>query len=200
MKSWWGGPPCPPNSGGHRPPYKNCAGTGWKACATRRNFPGQSFSQPLMTTKNLAPLVPVDRATNHQPQGRQSAVDKKWGQNPVKETVAMLAKPAGGGEGENFPSGNRTALPPNKKTPIPLNQGIEDCTRLAWSSSRRPARIARACPSILQAGFLALGSIYSRRLPRACINPSGLQPVSSPITAAGPRRFFTVFPLPLWDL
>ena len=55
----------------------------------------------LMTPqKNLAPLVPVDRATNHQPQGRQSAVDKKWGQNPVKETAVMLAKPAGRGGGE----------------------------------------------------------------------------------------------------
>jgi hypothetical protein len=63
--------------------------------------------------------VPVDRATNHQPQGRQSAVDKKWGRNPVKQTAVILAKPAGVGEGENFPSASRTAWPPNKKPQFP---------------------------------------------------------------------------------
>ena len=82
--------------------------------------PGQSFSQAVMTPKKiLASLGPVDRATNHQPQGRQGAVDKKRGQNPVKETAAMLAKPAGVGEGENFPSGSQTAWPPNKKPQFP---------------------------------------------------------------------------------
>ncbi len=73
----------------------------------------------MTSKKNLAPLVPVDRATNHQNQGRQSAVDKKRGQNPVKETAAMPAKPAGVGEGENFPSGRQTAWPPNKKPQFP---------------------------------------------------------------------------------
>jgi hypothetical protein len=55
--------------------------------------------------KNLAPLGPVDRATNHQPQGCQSAVDKKRGRDPVKETAVILAKPAGVGEGIIFPLG-----------------------------------------------------------------------------------------------
>jgi hypothetical protein len=68
--------------------------------------------------------VRVDRATNHQPQGRQSAVDKKRGQNPVKKTATMLAKPAGAGEGENFPSGSQTALPPNKKPQFPYSREL----------------------------------------------------------------------------
>ena len=72
-----------------------------------------------MTQKNLAPLVPVDRATNHQPQGRQSAVDKKRGQNPVKETAAMLAKPAGAGQGRIFPLAAGLPAPPNKKPQFP---------------------------------------------------------------------------------
>ena len=118
---------------------------------------------------------------------------------PGKKPLPCLPSRRGPGRGRIFRLAVRLPYP-QIKNPNSLTQGIEDCTRLAWSSRRRPARIARACPSILQAGFLALGSIYSRRLPRACINPSGLQPVSSPITAAGPRRFFTVFPLPLWDL
>jgi hypothetical protein len=75
------------------------------------------------------------------------------------------------------------------------NLGIEDCTRLAWSSSRRPGRVSQPRTSSLQAGLLALGLSYSRRLPGAHRNPSGRQPVSSPITAAGPRRFSTVFPV-----
>ena len=69
--------------------------------------------------KNLAPLMPVDRATNHQYQGRQSAVDKKRGRDPVKETAVMFATPVGAGEGENFPSGSQTAVPPNKKPQFP---------------------------------------------------------------------------------
>ena len=72
--------------------------------------------------KNLAPLVPVDRATNHQNQGRQSAVDKKRGQNPVKETAAMLAKPAGVGEGRIFRPA--AGLPcPQIKNPNSLKAG-----------------------------------------------------------------------------
>jgi hypothetical protein len=58
--------------------------------------------------KNLAPLGPVDRATNHQPQGRQSAVDKKRGQSPGKDTAARFTKPPGG-----------TAWPQNKKPQFP---------------------------------------------------------------------------------
>jgi hypothetical protein len=73
-----------------------------------------------MTPKKiLAALMPVDRATNHQHQGRQGAVDKKRGRDPVKETAAMLAKPSGGGVEENFPSASRTAWSPNKKPQFP---------------------------------------------------------------------------------
>jgi hypothetical protein len=67
--------------------------------------------------KILASPVPVDRATDHRHQGRQGAVDKKWGQNPVKETADMPS--IGIGAGENFPSGSRTAWPPNKKPQFP---------------------------------------------------------------------------------
>jgi hypothetical protein len=55
-----------------------------------------------MTKKILASLAPVDRATDHQHQGRQGAVDKKRGQNPVKKTAARLAKPAGTRAGGEF--------------------------------------------------------------------------------------------------
>ncbi len=60
---------------------------------------------------------------------------------------------------------------PKRKIPNPPERRIEDCTRLAWSSSRRPARVARAHPSTLQAGLLAPGSSYSRRLPGASSPP-----------------------------
>jgi hypothetical protein len=67
--------------------------------------------------KILASPGLVDRATNHQPQGRQGAVDKKRGQNPVKETAVMPS--LGLGEEGNFPSGSVAALPPNKKPQFP---------------------------------------------------------------------------------
>lgn len=44
-----------------------------------------------------------------------------------------------------------------------------------------------------QRGVPAHGSSYFRRLPRSS-RPSGLLPGSSPLTAAGPRRFFTELP------
>ena len=86
--------------------------------------PSRSLGTRGMPQKNLAPPVPVDRATDHQPQGRQSAVDKKRGQTPVKETAAILAKPAGVGEGGNFPSGSQTAWPPNKKPQFPYSREL----------------------------------------------------------------------------
>ena len=66
----------------------------------------------------------MDRATDHRRRGRQGAVDKKRGQNPVKETAVMLAKPAGIGAGENSPSGSRTAWPPNKKPQFPESREL----------------------------------------------------------------------------
>jgi len=48
--------------------------------------------------KNLAALGPADRATDHQVQGRQSAVDKKRGRNPVKKNRCQ-ARQAGGYRG-----------------------------------------------------------------------------------------------------
>ena len=45
---------------------------------------------------------------------------------------------------------------------------------------------------IVQAGFLAYGSIYSPRLPD-CI--SGIVRFSSPFTVAGQQRIFTLFPI-----
>lgn len=85
----------------------------------------------------------MDRATNHQPQGRQSAVDKKWGQNPVKETADRLAKPAGKGD---FPSGSRTAWPPNKKPQFPYSRELRSAPVLLGPQaggrpvSREPVR------------------------------------------------------------
>ena len=45
---------------------------------------------------------------------------------------------------------------------------------------------------IVQAGFLAYGSLYSPRLPD-CI--SGIVRFSSPFTVAGQRRILTFFPI-----
>ncbi len=72
--------------------------------------------------KNLAPPGPVDRATNHQPQGRQSAVDKKWGRDPVKKTAAMLAKPEG--RGEIFPPAAGLPSPQIKKPQFPYRREL----------------------------------------------------------------------------
>ena len=109
--------------------------------------PDRGCSQVLMTPqKNLAPPVPVNCATNHQPRGRQSAVDKKWGRDPVKQTATILAKPAGGGEEGNFPSGSQTASPPNKKPQFPQNRELRIAPVLlgpqvsGWPVSREPIR------------------------------------------------------------
>ena len=45
--------------------------------------------------KILAPPVPMRRPANHRNQGRQGAVDKKRGQNPVKETASIPANRPG---------------------------------------------------------------------------------------------------------
>jgi hypothetical protein len=90
--------------------------------------PGEG-TRAVGAKKILAPPVLVHGATHHRNRGRQGAVDKKRGRNPVKETA----------------SARRTVLPPQKiKNPNSLEGGIEDCTRLAWSPSRRPARVTRA--------------------------------------------------------
>jgi len=136
--------------------------------------------------KNPGVPGPVDGATHHRNQGRQGARDKKRVRNPWKKVQVL--------PGEQglawWPDSTRQTKILNSP-----NRGIEDCTRLSWSSSRRPGRVSQSGTSILQAGLLALGSSYSRCLPGALSNPSGHQPVSSPITAAGPRRFYTVFPI-----
>ena len=54
--------------------------------------------------KNLAPPVPAPRATKDRNRGRQGAVDKKRGQNPVKETALISANRPGTVEEKN-PSG-----------------------------------------------------------------------------------------------
>ena len=92
------------------------------------------------------------------------------------------------------PASGLSSPPQQIKNPNSLKGGIEDCTRLAWSSSRRPARVARV-PSVHPTGrssgsWINLLPAPSRGVPP----PQWLQPVSSPITAAGPRRICTVFP------
>ena len=49
-------------------------------------------------------------------------------------------------------------------------------------------------PQFTWAGLLAYGSHYSPRLPLPNFRKSGIMQLSSPITAAGPQRIFTVFP------
>lgn len=46
----------------------------------------------------------------------------------------------------------------------------------------------------VRSGLLAYGSIYRPRLPAGLEFGSGFLRLSSPLTAAGPRRFLTVFP------
>ncbi len=97
----------------------------------------------------------MDRASNHQPQGRQSAVDKKWGQNPVKETAVKLAKPAGAGDGENFPSASRTAWPPNKKPQFPYARELRSAPVLLGPQvSGRPVSRGPIRPSYRQVFWL----------------------------------------------
>jgi len=107
------------------------------------NFSGQNFRQARPTPKkNLASPGPLDRASDHQSRGRQSAVDKKRGHNPVKEAAVRLAKPAGaGGEEKNFPSGSRTAWPQikNPNSPTPGNWGLHPSC-LVLTSADNPYR------------------------------------------------------------
>jgi hypothetical protein len=87
----------------------------------------------------------VHGATHHRNRGRQGAVDKKRGRNPVKETASVPANRPGTVAAKNPPGQPDCLFPPMKiKNPNSLKGGIEDCTRLAWSSSRRPARVTRA--------------------------------------------------------
>jgi hypothetical protein len=81
-----------------------------------------------------------------QDQGRQGARDKKRGKNPLEKgrVNPRAPKQTRGGGGPEQP------LPKNKKTSIPVIAGIEDCTRLTWSSSRRPGRVSR--PSVQLTG------------------------------------------------
>jgi hypothetical protein len=84
-------------------------------------------------------------------------MDKK-GKNPFEKGIV---NPICLKQRKNERRDETTSL--KKKSPIPF-MGIEDCTRLTWSSSRRPG-VHAPHPSSLQAGLLALGSSYSRRLP-----------------------------------
>jgi len=47
----------------------------------------------------------------------------------------------------------------------------------------------------IRAGLLTSGSSYRLRLPISLEQDSGLLQVSSPVTAAGPCRFYTGFPI-----
>lgn len=121
-------------------------------------------------------------------------MDKKRGKNPVKKdhvNSREAGQARGGGEISVW---QPNCLYPKQKTSIPLTWELRIAPVLLGPQVGGRAVSREPRPSILQAGLLALGSSYSRRLPGAFNNPSGLQPVSSPITAAGPRRFRTVFP------
>ncbi|OGR28289.1 MAG: hypothetical protein A2139_11790 [Desulfobacca sp. RBG_16_60_12] len=52
--------------------------------------------------KNPGAPVPVPRATKDRNRGRQGAVNKKRGQNPVKETASMPANRPGTVEEKNL--------------------------------------------------------------------------------------------------
>jgi hypothetical protein len=80
---------------------------------------------------------------HHRDQGRQGARDKKRGKNPLKKDQVTLYENKPVGRASVPADLRRPDLPPQEKIPNPLNPGIEDCTRLAWSSRRRPGRVAR---------------------------------------------------------
>ena len=61
--------------------------------------------------KILAAPVLVPGAANHHNRGRQGAVDKKRGQNPVKETASIPANRTGTVEEKN-PAGQPDGLSP----------------------------------------------------------------------------------------
>jgi hypothetical protein len=123
--------------------------------------------------KILAAPVSVHGATHHRNRGRQGAVDKKRGRNPVKETASVPAHRPGTIAAEN-PPGQPDCLSPLKiKNPNSLKGGIEDCTRLAWSSSRRPARVTRAL-SVYPTGRSSGSWINLLPAPsRGILHPSG---------------------------
>jgi hypothetical protein len=117
--------------------------------------------------------------------GRQGARDKKRVSYPRIKVCNL----PGAGVGAGLPHPNKPTQ--NKKTQLPFKElRIET---LSLDPQVGGQGVSRTPPSGLQAGLLALGSSYSRRLPEG-VSLSGLQPVSSPITAAGPQRFCTVFP------
>ena len=138
--------------------------------------PGEG-TEAAAPKKILAPPVSVYGATHHRNRGRQGAVDKKRGRNPVKETASTPAR--------------RTVFPPQIKNPNSLRGELRIAPVLLGPQvGGRP--VSRGpCPSILQAGLLALGSIYSRRLPGASFTPvasAGFVPNYSGGTATDSHR------------
>ena len=77
------------------------------------------------------------------------------------------------------------------KNPNSRKSGIEDCTRLTWSSGGR-GPVTRS-PVRPLTGRSSGSWIILLPAPSRSLAPVAL-PVSSPITAAGPRRICTVFP------
>jgi hypothetical protein len=77
---------------------------------------------------------------------------------------------------------------------------LKDCTQLGlilYFQGKTLVPRSKALfenPCGFQAGFLAHGSFYSPPLPGPIQRTSGISWLSFPFTAAGPRRFRTVFP------
>ena len=113
-------------------------------------------------------------------QGRQGARDKKRDKLPSDKGL----KPAGcrrrGG-----------VTPPKTKIPNSLIRELRIAPVLLG-----PQVGGRACRAPLRPAYRQVFWLLARPTPGAfpeALTPSGFQPVSSPITAAGPRRSCTVF-------
>ena len=98
------------------------------------------------------------------------------GEQP-RERNLFKAQKTGQAGGEKHPAGRPDRRFPNKtnkKTPIPFTGELRSAPVLLGPQVGRPPESRGPCPSILQAGLLAFGSSYSRRLPGAILHPSGL--------------------------
>ena len=101
-----------------------------------------------------------------QDQGHQGARDKKWGKNPLAKKPDGSASTQPGPEGQ---AGRSNAIK-NKKPQFPLCGELR-IAPVSLGPQVGGRGVSRAYPSSLQAGILALGSAYSRRLPGDSLPP-----------------------------